>query len=548
MIQIYFTAIFWNFRKVFTQTRWGQILVGLAYLIILAFLFSAFFLLSKSIFLFLYTFREVSQPIVNYLLLSALAFSSLLSVFSFVFSLSQRLFERKLSFYFLSSSSGVSLFQSVFWENFLLGGWPFLILALPLLLAYLSVNQAAIIFYFLLLILLILLILLTESLGAILAIVIRYLFGKASQKVVLIFTLFAFLMIGIVFKQLFLPAGLWEAAQRSTLREVFVGLSLLPVAQPWLPTRLFLESLSANFGAFLIFGLEAAILYFACLLVAKNYYRRSWQKAQEGVFLALPHQKISSPGKAASFHGLWPTLFKKDFLLMDRSPQFMVYFLFVAFLGLIFFFLLSQSPRSPEFSPALFRKVVALAITIIGYLLTMLSLRFAFPGVLSEFRHFWMISCLPKARFKVLLTKWSVNTLLAAVSAWIFGLLAIIFLRLPFDFLPYVLGFSLAAAILISAINLAIGTLWAPQLPRENVDQTTTALPGVLATLFSIFVSVISGVLFYGLVEAEAGGELFLVGTTASSLFLTTALVFSGAFWLLTFLVARQKFTRMDIR
>lgn len=548
MISIYFSAIFWNFRRVFTQKKWGQILVGFAYLIILVFLFLAFFLLSRSSFLFLYTFREVSHPIVGYILLSALAATAILSVFSFIISFSFRLFERKLAIYVLANTSPVSLFQAIFWENFLLGGWPFLILALPLLLAFLAVNKVAIDLYLILFILLILLILITESLGAILVFSLRSLLGKTSKKVIYILSFLTFLGLGMIFKKIFLPAGLWEVSSRPALKEVFTGLSSLPVANPWLPPSLFIQSLSGNSLAFLIFAVQAILIYSLSLTLAGLLYRKAWQKSQEGVFVALPRQKIDGVKKATSFRGVFWSLFDKEYLAIERTPALLLYLAFIFFLALVYFLLLSQSPRMPEFSPNLFPKVVALTVMIIGYLITMLALRFSFPSLVLELKSFWLISRIKEARRKILWAKWSSGTLLSILTGWILAVLAVFFLRLPLDFLPFILGTVLTGAILISAVNLLIGTWWVRSLPRDDVEQTTTALPGVLATLASIFIALALALVFYQLMVMAPDGEVQLISGWIKNFLLGLILSASFLFWILAFTWGEKKFQQMDIR
>lgn len=561
MISIYFTAIFWNFRKTFTphrnlsfvgagftQARWGQILVGLAYLIILGFLFIALFFLSRSSFLFLYNFREVSRPIIDYILLSALAFTGILSVFSFIISFSFRLFEKKLAIYILAGSSPVSVFQAIFWENFLLGGWPFLILALPLLLAFLAVNNASFGSYLTLVILFIILILLTESLGAILVFSLRFLLGKTSKKAIYLLAFFAFVGLGMIFKNIFLPAGLWEVSSRPALKEVFTGLSSLPLANPWLPSSLFIRSLTGNLPAFLIFTFQAFLIYSLSLALAGRFYLKTWQKSQEGVFVALPRQKTDSVKTAVKFRGVFWSLFNKEFLAIERTPALLLYLAFVFFLALVYFFLLSQSPKMPEFSPNLFPKVMALTVMIIGYLITMLALRFTFPCLVLEFKSFWIISPIPKARRKILLAKWTASSLLAILTGWILAVLAFFFLRLSFDFLPFILGIVLAGAFLISAANLFIGTWWAHELPREDVEQTTTALPGVLATLASIFIALTLSLAFYQIIMMAPDGEVKLLEGNQKTFLMALILSISLLFWFLAFTMGERKFKRMDIR
>ena len=547
MIVTHFTAIFWNLKKIFVQKRWGQIIVAFTYLVILTLLFAFIFLLGLTTFRFLNTFSEASAPIIKYILLSALAFTAIISVVSFLISLSQRLFEKKLSFYFLAPVSSLTIFQAVFWENFLLGGWSFCVLALPVLLAYLVVSKSSPILYPLLFILLFFLTLFTESLGVILALFFRRYFRRASQKLIYLFTLAVFLVLGVFLKKFLLPAGLLEVAERPTLREVFTGLSSLPVANPWLPPALFIESLSQNFAAFFTFVFQTLIFYLLSLKMAKSLYHATWQKAQEGIFLALPHQVVSPLKRATKFQGLRRSLFKKESLLVDRSPSLLLYFAFVIFLALVYFFLLAQSPQAPEFYPSIFPKIASSTIMIIGYLITMLALRFSFPSLVSEFRLFWSLSRLPRGRFEIIRTKWIIYTFLPAATAWILGIFAFFLLRLPFDFLPFILGLCLSGSLLICGANLLVGTVWAPKLPRENVEQTTTALPAVIATLFSILVSFILGLFFYRLTTINPGGEISLVGGGGKFLNLITIIVSSFLFWFYTFRLGEKKFFKMDI-
>lgn len=548
MIKTHFVAIFWNFQKIFTQKKWGQIAVGLAYLGILVFLFVAVFALGFGTFRFLYTFSEVSPPLVRYILLSALAFTTLISIVSFTITLTQRLFTKKLTPYFLTPNSAVSIFQALFWENFFLGSWPFLVLALPLLLAYLVVLKAPITLYPYLGLLLLLLISFTESVGGILALSLRYIFGAFSKKVIYFSSFATFLTLAFFLKKVFLPTGLWEVAERPTLPEVFSGLTTLPVANPFLPPALFLDSLAKNWTPISIFVLQVVASYFLCLLVVRKLYRLTWQRSQEGIFLARPLK----PGTLASqretnFYGVHLSLFKKESLLIDRTPSLLLYFIFVLFLALVFFFLLSQSPHSPEFSPAIFQKVVASTMMVVGYLTTMIALRFSFPSLTLEFPTFWVLSPLSPGRQKIFLTKWLIYTILPTATAWIFGILAFFILRLPADFLPFILGLSLSCAIVICALNLFAGTVWAPRLPRENIEEITTATPAVLATLLSILISVLGGLFFYRQILVTSSGEIIISSKSGGVEWMLILVVFAFLFWITTFSWAKKRFLKMDI-
>lgn len=548
MIRVYFLSLFWNLAKIFTQRKWGQIIVGSAYFVILGLVALSIYFLGVSTFRFLYTFSYVSQPIIRYLLLTALALTTIVSVSSFLIALSHRLFDQKLKIFFIAPVSPLEIFQAVFWENLILGGWAFLILAFPLLLAYLMVSGSGLALLPLLLLLFAMLSVLTESLGAILAIVFRYYFGSSSKKVIFLFIAVVVVVFAVIFKNLFFPTGLGEIAQRPTLQEVFAGLSSLPVASFYLPPALFLDSLAKNFSSFLFFLTQTLIFYLGALLAAKKIYRPTWQKNQEGIFLARIDQKLSRISRPAQFTGFLPSLLKKEFLLIDRSPSLLLYFSFVLFLSLVFFILLSQSPRSPEFSPFIFPKIVAAGMVVIGYFLTMLAVRFAFPSIVLEFDYFWLFSTLPKIRVKIHLAKWLAQTILVGATSLILGILAFLSLRLPFDFLPFLLVLCLTYALLICAINLFIGTFWASHLPRGDVEQTTTALPAVAATLFSILISFLGGILFYRLIVFVPSEGIVLNPSETPILILGGVFFFSLVLWILSFFEAQKKFEKMDIR
>lgn len=545
---IYFTAIFWNFKKVFTQKKWGQIFVGFAYITILFLLFFFIYFLGKESFRFLHNFKEVSKPIVEYILLSSLAFATLVSVLSFTVVLSQRLFDRKLTLFFISPACPISVFQAVYWENFVIGSWPFLILALPLLIAYLDINNAAVNLYFFTIILLFILSVLTESLGALLAFVSRYFFGKASPRLLYIFSFLIFLALFFFLKSVFLPQELKEIAERPTLKEVFTGLSSLPITNRNLPPALFLNSLSLNIVSFLIFFAQAFLLYVTSLIIAGRIYRTTWQKAQEGSFLAIPNQNVTNPKKAANFHGVLSSLIKRETLLMDRSLSFLLYYGFVIFLAFVFFFLLSKSPRSPDFSPTLFPKIASLTIMIIGYLTSMVALRFSFPSLVLEYRAFWSFSRLPLAKKRILLVKWGIQTLLPVMTFWLLGISAFLVLRLPLDFLTPIILLCLSCSFLISTIYLFAGTVFSPQLPRENIDQITTTLPAVISTLACILVSFLYGVFFLGLVGMHNDGGIILISAGGQSMLLAFLLIFSIIIWVWSFNFGLKKFNQMDIR
>lgn len=548
MIFIYFSAAFWNLKKIFTQKIWGQIIVGCAYLLILGFLFLAVFLLGKSSFQFLYTFGEISKSLIRYILLTALALACVFSILSFLIALSQRLFEKKLAAFYTTGHNPMSIFQAVFWENFLIGGWPFVVLALPLLLAYLFVSHASIIFTPFLLLLLALLAVLTESAGAILALLFRYYFGKISQKLIYLFTLLTFLTLAVSLKYFFLPSGLPKIAQRPTLPEVFSGLAGLPIANPYLPTSLFLDSLSGNFYSLLVFVSITALLYLITLKLAKSFYRPAWQKAQEGLFLAGGVLKITGHKKASNFHGRLIGILEKDQLIFERSLSSLLYFSFIIFLAVVYLFLLAQSPRHPEFSPSIFPKIAAFTIMIIGYLITMVSLRFSFPSLVSEFSSFWLLARLPNGRRQIFKAKWIAQTFFVVSIAWILGILATFILALPLETFPYFLGLILSLAIIISAVNLFIGGFWATLLPRQDIEQTTTAFPAVAATLISVIFAAALGIFFYRMIQISSNAELILLHPELQNFRLGAILIFSLGFWFSLFYLGFKKFRRIDIR
>ncbi|MBI4100225.1 hypothetical protein HY439_00580 [Candidatus Microgenomates bacterium] len=545
MLKLHFLAILWRFKKVFIRKEWGRILVALAYLIVFGLLFLFIFFLGQATFKYLYSFNDVSGPVTRYILLTSLAFATLLSILTYLLSLPARLFSKNLSLYFIAPVNHLKNFQAVYLENLIFGGWPFIVLALPLLLAYLITMRGNPASYIVLILALLIIINLTESVAAILVLALKTIFKGASNKVTYLLFVLTFLGLCGLVKIIFFPAGLVEVAQRPTLNEVFAGLTNLPLSYPHLPTTLFIDSLSGKFASFLFLLIQAIIFFCLALLLAKKTYKTTWQKSQEKIFLAAPKTNLSVSTKAVKFHGTFASLLKRELVTIDRTPSQILYFAFIVFLSVIFFFLLSKKPeQSPDFPFSLVRKTAALGVIIVGYILIMLTLRFNFPSLIGDFKNFWTLRGLPGWREKVILSKWLTYTFFSLVVSWLLGIMAFFSLRLPFDFLYPLLIICLINGILISALALFIGGYFASSLPRGGIEEATTSLGGIAATLLSTIISGVLGLFFYVIFSEK---NLSLGFPEIYNLHLIAIGIFALILWLIALQITKVKFSKMDI-
>ncbi len=245
------------------------------------------------------------------------------------------------------------------------------------------------------------------------------------------------------------------------------------------------------------FGSKTLAVFFEMLFVLGGLFalvRRSYFKmlsrSFEGTFIARSEDKVHIRAGfkkfPVMFRGAVGALLEKDILVFFRSSRETLRAFFLLFMLFLYLFLFRRlRARGFELTPEILARVLLFNLSVIGYFITTLSLRFVFPLISLEGKSAWAVFASPLKRTTVFWEKLFLGllpitiaiVLLALGSAHTLGLGG---LELPV-FLRIVFGMS---AVLVT-FSFVAGILW-PNFHDRDPDKLSTTMPGLFVTVLSL--------------------------------------------------------------
>ncbi len=495
---------------IFRKKDWAKILVMLAFIFIGLILAAFTYLFSYSSFSFLQNYPDFRKSISFYILstwfflIFILAFAS-----GFISSLSILFNRDDDNLLFSLPIKPKIIFNSRFMDLTLISSWPIIVFGIPLLLAFKISFDLVITTFLISFLTLVILLLISVVLTSIFSILITNIWGRISKKISIISMLsLPFIAWSVV--SLMIPSGLMQAFQRLKLEEIQEFLKTLPLNNSFLPsnwavraTFYFEENINfslINLG--LLITILVFLFVFLQILVEKIYFK-STAKVKESFFVAGPQDKVQLKTSKRSFpyilKGIKGAFLEKDFLMLVRNQSELLQFFLILFISALYYFLLSRVPldslekRLPNFSVF---KLVRLNFVFSLGILSILGLRYIFPGISLEAQMAWIIWSAPLKKIKLFWQKflWGIvflgiiSVLLSFFSTFILKASLIVFFWQVFALF--------GAAVFLVLINLFVGSLL-PNFEEKNPEKISTSVGGLLTTFISlVYIFIVSFLLF----------------------------------------------------
>ena len=448
--------------------------------------------------------REIDTPLLTRAKIVKLLFGGLflalggLMVFSTGLLLHSSMFRSpEAGFLLTTPAQPDQIFGYKFQEALLFGGWAFLLLGTPLLVAYGVEVRAPWYFYLLLPLFLVGFLLLPGALGAIgCLLIVTYLTRKRKQVLIALLVL---LVVGVGLWVLSAASGApTHTVSQAWLRKLIRHLE--PAQVPLLPSQWMTSGLVASAAGSLGDGLyylgllwsNGLFFYLLCAALARRVYRPAFSRVAS---TGGQRRRYGPHWTDRLLGGLlcWADRRTRIFVLKDvrtfrRDP---VQWAQVLILGGILLLYFLNIPYLPHSHYGLYQRVVIglLNLAVVGLMLATYTSRFVFPLMSLEGRNFWILGLLPIARDRLLWNKFayagtvSVGTilLLTAISDLALGLPALLLVFHLFAMVVLALG--------LSAISVGLGA-YLVNLKETNPTKIATGYGGTINLLVSLVYAV----------------------------------------------------------
>ena len=379
--------------------------------------------------------------------------------------------------------------------------WAFLILGVPILVAYGLVAGAAAWFYVLLPFYLLGFVILPGAVSALLMLlVVRYLPKNRKQFLV---------AVGII---LLLVGGVWGVrvlrAVRSTVEtsrknevEGLLG-QFAFLSNPYAPshwaTQGILDAARGDGGPALLrlamLWSNGLVGYLVAAAAARRYYRTAFDRLAGGgsrgkVYRASTLDKIM---RASVFYLDKPTriLIEKDFRTFRRDPS--QWALLAVFGGLLMLMALNFRQLVKNDLARLDKFAVSLiCVSATSVFLCAILSRFIFPLVSLEGRKFWILGLMPVDRMQILRGKFAFAATLSTVLATGLILISDLMIEMPAEAVLLHLVAVTAVAVGLSAMNVGLGA-YMPNFRETDPSKIVVGFGGtvniVLGLMFTVLV------------------------------------------------------------
>ncbi|HUW21418.1 MAG TPA: hypothetical protein VMW41_01990 [Candidatus Bathyarchaeia archaeon] len=500
-----------RFLSLFRKNNWAQIAVIFGSLLIFAGLSLAVFLFSLNSFLFLAQYPETSQPIIIYSLAVTFILSFLLVFVSAIVASLGGLFQREDNILLFSLPIETAIiFESRLIDIIILSSWPIFIFAVPLVFGFSKAFKMSLTSSFVFLAGLLFLTVFANLLGIVSSLLISQFarIGKKS-KILRIAALISLPLIAGALIKFLLPNQLLDNLESLTVEQITWLLRHQTLMAKYLPTTWLVEvifywdkNLSPVLAGFFRLTFSILVISFLTSQLRKKFYLRSVSQTMEGRFIAGP-QDIT-PGKYRSFpyilKGKMGALTEKDWLLIFRSPGQFFQLLFIVFLQILYFLIISRLPvnRIGYLFPFWYKnQLVALNLLFANYLASILAMRFFFPMISLEGQSSWIVWSSPLPRIKLFWQKFISSFLLLLAWLTTSTFFAAAVFKIAFFSQWQLFLINLPVSLTITAITLGMGAI-KPNFWEKNPEKLSTNPGGILATTVClVYNGLISLVLFY---------------------------------------------------
>ncbi len=297
-------------------------------------------------------------------------------------------------------------------------------------------------------------------------------------------------------------------AQAAALPPLISQFSMLPshftaLALYELEYASFSDALMLSGGLFLL-ALGGMILFRWMSL----WYLELWQILQEGHSEALPGQ---TPRRTGALHfprylsGPYGAFFEKEALVVFRDGKNTLWFLFAIFLWLIqvatnIFLQRNMGRLNPDHASFPFM-LQALQVIIIIYFSSSFVLRFGFPLFSLEKKTAWIIGSAPISLVRVFWSKMIFYAACFTSLTVLFALLNSAILAMPLATFVFFLLIVVTATIAITFFGLCLGAI-APNVETDDPEILSTSLSGLFFIALSLLYGAFGSLAFYQFVES----------------------------------------------
>lgn len=359
----------------------------------------------------------------------------------------------------------------------------FVILFLPVLLAYAAIFSSLNLISFIIVSVFVVsvVVLFSHSIGSFLGFLSAFVLqGKSYLPflgIVLLFFLSAFSLLQVIF-----PRGLMRL-YRAEPEEFLAIYNSLPLSSTLLPTKWLTSSFThgfdaASIGAGFLALLVALLLYF---LIRKDLVI-IFQKMKEREIRSTATSRLTYAASNTFLQSRRPLLFK-DWLSLRRTPSEAGYGIFLLFLltfFLVFFY------QAVQFQPDQEVNVSTLLFIFVWFMFfsTAYLLRLVFPLMAKEGETRWYLFTIPKKRTDIVNNKILLSHVLL-IPHFILSVVLWILIPLPMSITLAVIVISIITLFLLTAVTIFFG-FFAPEYDyAQEPEKTSTSTSGLAALLLS---------------------------------------------------------------
>jgi len=446
-------------------------------------------------FLFLDKFPFFKERVVEYLFSLFFFFLFLMLIFSnAIISFSSLFRSDEVGFLLGLPLCGENVFLYKFVESVAFSSWAFLLLGMPVMIAYGLTEGVGFIFYVFVFFFLLGFIFLPAGLGSLIALLLVFFFQRRKKHILALFLILAgaFLSVGLgriilQAKSEFTFSGIWVKGLLD--RFSFSKNAFLP--SHWLTQGTLALARGKGSDALLYFAViiaNALLLTLIIYQVASRIYAFSWSKSQ-----GRTGKRPLSIGRfwdrilEKAFFYLSPgarLLLLKDFKTFRRDPaqwgQFLIFF------GLLGVYVLNLRTFAYHRAETNWKSIVSfLNLSATALTLATFNSRFIYPLLSLEGRRFWILALAPVERKAMLLGKFAyslVGSLLVSVGL-IF--LSDFMLQMPFFVVAIHAGTMFLICFGLSGITVGLAAIY-PNLKEENPSKIVAGFGGTFTFLLSL--------------------------------------------------------------
>lgn len=466
-----------QFKGWFLNNPGAKAAVLVGFLVVVLTVMAGLYLMTWGYFNFLALNEAVGQAVATYVINAAVLVLLLMGIFSAAVSNYRDLFKNREEHWLSLPLSGSQIFTAKGILTVSQSTWVWLVVFLPMALAYQRAFSPEG-FLIKLLITLFGLLWLSYVAGAalaFLAVKLSRVNFRALTPVILLTA--AVSVIGLV-KFLF-PKELVRVYQTETLEQFFSSMQGLPLLSTKLPSYWFAAFLTGEGLRFLpslfLLILAAAVLW---AFLSKLYPK----------YLNISGIKDTRPGKLEHFpktgHYLEAVVLNQWWWL-KKSPAEKLYGYFLLLLGLLILTIVSQVPVEQAAEQGRLEFVRLATFAGIAYLSVVAATRFVFPLLIKEKVGGWMAMSAPVDRGR-LLDGLFIFALLLMVPFVVLALVTWSFLQLPLGLLFVYLVVFKVAVVLAAVAQFSLGVSVPSEDRTLNSETVSTTWPGLMALMLSL--------------------------------------------------------------